>query len=130
MNQPLLWFYVSLKAKMSPIYDFICCGVPVRGALILSHWHSEVGCPAPFLIAFYFPSVATRYPLAAGWTVSEHPNYDLRVWLKPFMFCSAVKCYNHLATRLLCIITKIKNSFCRPLYTIKFEQFKMKSWVW
>ena len=73
-------------------------GVPIRGTLILSHWHSEVGWPVPFLTAFNFPSVATRYPFAAGLTVSELPNYDARVWLEPSMFCSAVKHSNHLTT--------------------------------
>ena len=83
---------------MSPIYDSVRWGVPVRGTLILGRRHSEVGWPAPFLAAFNFPSVATRYPFAAGWTVSEHPNYDLRVRVEPPMFCSAVKRSNHFAT--------------------------------
>ena len=74
-------------------------GVPVRGTLILSRRHSEVGWPVPFFAAFNFPSVATGYPIAAGWTVGEHPNYDPRVWLEPSMFCSAVKHSNNLATR-------------------------------
>ena len=42
--------------------------------LILRCWHSEVGWPVPFLTPFNFPSVATRYPFAAGWTVSEPPQ--------------------------------------------------------
>ena len=73
--------------------------MPVRGTLILSRRHSEVGWTVPFLVAFNFPSVATRYPFAAGWTVGEHPNYDPRVQLKPSMFCSAVKRSDHLDTR-------------------------------
>ena len=73
--------------------------MPVRGTLILSRRHSEVGWPVPFLAAFSFPSVATRYPFAAGWTVSGHPNYDPRVRLEPSMFRTAVKRSNHLATR-------------------------------
>ena len=54
-------------------------GVPVRGTLILSRLYSEVGLPVPFLAAFNFSTVAALYPFAAGWTVDEHPNYDLRV---------------------------------------------------
>ena len=65
----------------------------------MSRPHSEVGWPVPFLAAFSFPSIATRYPFTAGWTVSEHPNYDLRVRLEPSMFRTAVKRSNHLATR-------------------------------
>ena len=57
-------------------------GVPVRGALILSPRHSEVGWPVPFLAAFNFPSAPTWYPFTAEWTVSEHPNYDPRVRLE------------------------------------------------
>ena len=56
--------------------------MPVRATLILSRRHSEVKWPVPFLAAFNFPSVATRYLFGAGWTVSAHPNYDPRVWLK------------------------------------------------
>ena len=52
---------------------------PLEGTLILSRRHSEVGWLGPFLAAFNFPSVATRNPFAAGWTVSEHPIYDPRV---------------------------------------------------
>ena len=48
--------------------------------------HSEVGWPVPFLAAFNFPSVTTRYQFADGWTVGEHPNYDPRVRLEPSMF--------------------------------------------
>ena len=73
----------------------------LEGTLILSCWHSEVVWPVAFLTAFNFPSVATRYPNAAGWTVSEYPNYDLRVQLQVLMFCSAVKCLNHLASNPL-----------------------------
>ena len=73
--------------------------VPVRGTLILSHRHNEVGWPVPFLAAFNFSSVATMYPFAAGWTVGEHPDYDPSVRLEPSMFCSAIKRSNHLATR-------------------------------
>ena len=68
-------------------------------ALILSHSHSEIGWPVPCLTAFNFPGVATRYPFDAGWTVSEQHNYDPRVWHEPSMFCSAVKCSNHLVTQ-------------------------------
>ena len=50
-------------------------------ALILSGQHSEVGWLVPFLTVFSFPSVATRYPFAAGWIVREHPNYDPKVRL-------------------------------------------------
>ena len=57
----------------------------------MSRRHSEGRWPVP--------GVATRYPFAAGWTVSEHPNYDPRVQLEPSIFCSAVKCCNHLAIR-------------------------------
>ena len=74
-------------------------GVPVGGTLILSRRHSEVGWPVPFLAAFNFPNVATRYQFAAGWTVGEHPKYDPRVRPEPSMFCSAVKRSNHFATR-------------------------------
>ena len=72
---------------------------PLETTLILSRRRSEVGWLVPFLAAFNFPSVATRYPFAAGWTVSEHPNYDPRVRLEPSIFCTAVKHSNHLATR-------------------------------
>ena len=81
------------------MYDSVRWVVPVRGTLILSRRHSEVGWSVPFLAAFNFPSVATRYPFAAGWTVGEHPNYDPRVRLEPSMYFSAVKRSNHLATR-------------------------------
>ena len=83
---------------MNPIYDSVHWGgVPIRGTLILSRRHSKVGWPVPFFAAFNCLSVATRCPFAAGWTVSEHPNYDPRVRLEPSMFCSAVKRSNHLA---------------------------------
>ena len=81
------------------MYNSVRWGVPVRGTLILSRRHSEVGWPVPFLAAFNFPSVATRYPFAAGSTVSEHPNYDPRVRLEPSMFRTEVKRSNHLTTR-------------------------------
>ena len=55
----------------------------------MSGRHSEIVWPVSFLAAF--PSVAIRYPFAAGWTVSEHPNYGPNVWLEPSMFRSAVK---------------------------------------
>ena len=84
---------------MTPMYDSVRWGVPVRGTLILSRRHSKVGWPVPFLSAFNFPSVATRYPFAAEWTVSEHPNYDPRVRLEPLIFCSSVRHSNLLATR-------------------------------
>ena len=74
--------------------------MPVRETLILSRRHTEVGWPVPFFAAFNFHSVATRYPFAAGWTVSEHPNYDPRVRLEPSMSRLVVKRSNHLATRL------------------------------
>ena len=105
--------------------------MPVRGTLILSRRHSEVGWPVPFLAAFNFPSVATRYPFAAGWTVSEHPNYDPRVRLEPSMFRTAVKRSNHLATRPSEVLYQVEKStllfhghtavimiqiFIRPLY--------------
>ena len=57
---------VKVKVKVSPMYDSVRWGVPVRGTLILSRRHSEVGWPVPFLAAFNFPSFATRYPFAAG----------------------------------------------------------------
>ena len=76
-------------------------GVPVRGTLILTHQHSEVGWPVPFLAAFNSPNFATRSPFAAGWTVGEHPKYDPRIRLEPSMFCSAVKRSSHLATGYL-----------------------------
>ena len=82
--------------------------MPVRGTLILSRRLCEVGWPVPFLAAFNFPSVATRYPFAAGRTVSEHPNYDPRVRLEPSMFRTAVKRSNHLANRP----RNIEGTFC------------------
>ena len=53
---------------------------------MLSRRHSEVGWPVHFLAAFNFPSIATGYPFASGWTVSERPNHDPRVRLEPSMF--------------------------------------------
>ena len=50
--------------------------------------YSVVGWPVPFLTVFGFPSDATRYPFAVWWTVSEYPNCDPRVRLKPSIFCS------------------------------------------
>ena len=66
--------------------------------------HSEVGWPVPFLAVFNFPRVTIKYQFAAGWTVSEHPNYDPRVRLEPSMFCSAVKRSYRMASRpyILC----------------------------
>ena len=52
-------------------------GATVGGILIVSCRHGEVGWPIPILADFTFPSAATRYPSAAGWTVSEHPNYSV-----------------------------------------------------
>ena len=37
---------------VSPMYDSVHWGVPVRGEFILSCWHGEVGWPVPFLTAF------------------------------------------------------------------------------
>ena len=83
--------------------------VPVRETLNLSRRHSEVGWLVPFLAAFNFPSVATRYPFATGWTVGEHPIYDPRVRLEPSMLCSAIKRSNHLATRRYNLFTTLMN---------------------
>ena len=83
----------------------VSCTIPYVGecllerTLILNRRHSEVGRPAPFLATLNVLTIATMNPLAAGWTLSEHPNYDPRVPLEPSMFCSAVKRSNHLATR-------------------------------
>ena len=105
----LLRCYALLKGKGEPYVRFCTLGgMPVRGTLILSGRHSEVGWPVPFLVAFNFPRFATGYPFAAGWTVSEHPNYDTRVRLKPSMFRTAVKRFNHFATRPLCAIARIQ----------------------
>ena len=60
-------------------------GVPIRRTLIFSCPYSEVGWPVPYLATFHFPSVATRYPFAAGWTLGEHPYYGPRVGLEPSM---------------------------------------------
>ena len=98
---------------MSPMYDSVRWGVSVSGTLILSHRHGDVGWPVPFLAAFNFPCVATRYPFAAGWTVDEHPNYDLRVQLEPAMFCSTIKRSNHLATRPYEIMIGMVNALVR-----------------
>ena len=57
---------MSIKVKVSPMYYSVFWGSTSRRTLILSHQHSEVGWPVPFLAAFSFPSVATRYPFAAG----------------------------------------------------------------
>ena len=104
---------------MSPVYDSVRWGVPVRETLILSCRHSEVGWPVPFLAAFNFSSVAARYPFVAGWTVSEHLNYDPRVRLEPLMFRTAVKRSNHLAT-------------CPWRVSTRDETYSLPSasWVW
>ena len=95
--------------------------MPARRTLILSCRHSEVGWPVPFLAAFNFPSVATRYPIAAGWTVGEYPNYDPRVRLEPSMFSSAVKRSNHLATSP-CLSLTTTTSICKNAkgWTLRF----------
>ena len=105
-------------------------GVPVRGTLILSRRHSEAGWPVPFLAAFNFPIVATRYPFAAGWTVGEHPNYDPRVRREPSMFCSQSSALTTWPLAIQCKTWKIistiilksgmfskESIFCRRVFT-------------
>ena len=64
----------------------------------------EVGWAVPFLSAINFPSVSTRYPFAAGWTVSKHSSFGSRVQLEPPMFRSAVKRSNHLTKMCKCAL--------------------------
>ena len=98
-NQIQLFLGTTLLTWRAPCPIPYVGGVPVGGTLILSRRHSEVGWPVPFLAAFNFPGVATRYPFAAGWTVSEHPYCNPKVRLELSMFCTVVKRSNHLATR-------------------------------
>ena len=90
-------FNIVIKRLVSYMIPYVGEFLSER-TLVLSHGHSEVGWPVPFLAAFNFPSAATRCPFAAGWTVSKHPTFGLRVRLEPSMFCTAVKHSNHLAT--------------------------------
>ena len=53
-------------AKVNPAYDSVRWECPLERTLILSHQHSEVGWPVPFLAVFNFPSVATGRPFATG----------------------------------------------------------------
>ena len=89
----------------------------------MSHRHSEVGRPVPFFTAFSLRSVATRYPFAAGWTVSEHPNFDPRARLEPPMFRSAVKRSNHLATRPSEHLELIEKGLMRMVLRIQLLQY-------
>ena len=64
---PIDKYTMQVKGKGESHVRFRKLGeCPLERTLILSRRHSEVGWPVPFLAAFNFPSVATRYPFAAG----------------------------------------------------------------
>ena len=71
-NFPNLASFYCLPWKVSKVkvrvvlYTFICRGVPVREDIYPESSACEVGWPVPFLAAFNFSIVATRYPFAAG----------------------------------------------------------------
>ena len=52
--------------KVSPMYDFVRWGVPVRGTLILSHRYIEVGWSVPSLAAFTSPVLPPGTHLLLG----------------------------------------------------------------